>query len=53
VNDQPPATEQTQTVENGCIVIRTSWEDQKRIAAWNWKAIGLLADELAKRREGK
>ncbi len=27
-----------------------TWEEQKAIAAYNWKAIGLLADELAKRR---
>ncbi len=31
-------------------IYQLSWEDQKRLASWNWKAIGLLADELAKRR---
>jgi hypothetical protein len=36
---------------NGTWVFRTSPEDQQRIAAYNWKAIGLLAAELAKRRE--
>jgi hypothetical protein len=36
---------------NGTWVFRTSWEDQKRIAAYNWRAIGLLADELMRRRE--
>lgn len=35
---------------NGTWVFRTSWEDQKRIAAYNYKAIGLLADELMRRR---
>jgi hypothetical protein len=36
---------------NGTWVFHTSVEDQERIAAYNWKAIGLLADELAKRRD--
>jgi hypothetical protein len=36
---------------NGTFVFRTSVEDQERIAAYNWKAIGLLADELARRRQ--
>ena len=37
--------------EHGCFVFRTTSEDQKRIAAWNWKVIDLLARELMKRRE--
>jgi hypothetical protein len=35
---------------NGTWVFSTPIEDQERIAAYNWKAIGLLADELMRRR---
>jgi len=49
--DGKPIT--TPTEENGCFVFRTTWEDSKRIADWNWKAINLLAVELRKRREEK
>lgn len=48
--DGKPVT--TPTFENGCFVFRTTEEDQKRIAEWNWKAIYLLAAEIQKRREG-
>jgi hypothetical protein len=36
---------------NGTWVFSTPLADQERIAAYNWKAIGLLADELMRRRE--
>lgn len=49
MSDKPPIT--NPEFEHGCFVFRTSAEDQKRIANYNWKAIGLLADELAKRRQ--
>lgn len=34
-------------------IYRLTWEDQKRLSAWNWKCIDLIARELIKRREGK
>jgi len=37
-------------LEHGVFVFRTSWEDQKRIAAYNWKAIYLLAAEIERAR---
>lgn len=45
-----PQITQTQTIEDGCIVIRTTWEDQKRLAAWNWKMINMMARDLENRR---
>lgn len=50
-DDNAPIT--NPKVINGCIVFQTTWEDAKRIQAWNWKAIGLMAAELMKQREGK
>jgi hypothetical protein len=49
--DGKPIT--TPEIVNGCLVFRTSWEDQQRIAQWNWKAVNLIYGELLKRREAK
>ena len=39
------------TEEHGCFVFKTTWEDQARIAHWNWRCIYLMAKELEKLRE--
>jgi len=39
------------TEEHGCFVFKTTWEDQARIADWNWRCIYLMAKELEKLRE--
>jgi hypothetical protein len=42
------------TIKRGCFVFGpTSWEDQKKLAKANWKAIDRIAGQLQKRREGR